>query len=217
MAPSTSETRRRVRRILKILGELYPQPRTALRYETPVQLLVAVILSAQCTDARVNMVTPALFARFPDAKALAEAPRDELEELIKSTGFFRMKAKHIQECCRALVEKHDGQLPRTLEELTALPGVGRKTANVVLGDVFRTPGITVDTHVKRLSRRLGLTTHTDPTKIEHDLMALVPKDRWIDFSHQLILHGRQVCSARRPRCESCALRPWCPQIGVKKE
>ncbi len=215
MTSNSAETRRRVRQIAKILEELYPQPRTALRYDTPVQLLVAVILSAQCTDARVNQVTPALFARFPDAQTLANAPRDELEELIKSTGFFRMKAKHIQECCRALVAKYHGELPRTMEELTALPGVGRKTANVVLGDLFRTPGITVDTHVKRLSRRLGLTTHTDPTKIEHDLMAVVPRDRWIDFSHQLILHGRQVCTARRPRCESCPLRPWCPQIGVQ--
>jgi endonuclease-3 len=213
--PGNPDTRRRLRRILKVLEELYPQPRTALEYQTPVQLLVAVILSAQCTDARVNLVTPALFARFPDAKSLAEAPRDELEALIKSTGFFRSKAKHIQECCRALVEKYQGELPRTLEELTALPGVGRKTANVVLGEIYRTPGITVDTHVGRLSRRLGLTSHKDPEKVERDLMELIPRDRWIDFSHQLILHGRQVCSARRPQCDQCRLRPWCPQVGVK--
>jgi endonuclease-3 len=213
---TSSDTRRRVRQILQILNELYPQPRTALEYRTPVQLLVAVILSAQCTDARVNMVTPALFTRFPDARALADAPREELESLIKSTGFFRSKAKHIQECCRMLVEKYNGELPRTIEEFTQLPGVGRKTANVVLGEVFRIPGITVDTHVGRLSRRLGLTTHKDPEKVERDLMAIIPKESWIDFSHQLILHGRQVCAARRPQCDACALRPWCPQIGVAK-
>lgn len=181
-----------------------------------MQLLVAVILSAQCTDARVNMVTPALFTRFPDARALADAPREELESLIKSTGFFRSKAKHIQECCRMLVEKYNGELPRTIEEFTQLPGVGRKTANVVLGEVFRIPGITVDTHVGRLSRRLGLTTHKDPEKVERDLMAIIPKESWIDFSHQLILHGREVCAARRPQCDACALRQWCPQIGVAK-
>jgi endonuclease-3 len=196
------------------LDRLYPSPSTALDYQTPLQLLVATILSAQCTDKRVNLVTPALFARFPDAPAFAAAPIRELEQLIRSTGFFRAKARSIREMSRALVQNHNGEVPRTLDELVRLPGVGRKTANVVLGDAFGIPGITVDTHVGRLSRRLGLTKHTDAVKVEHDLMRLVPKAAWTRFSHQLILHGRAVCTARSPKCDVCPLAPHCPKIGV---
>ncbi len=213
MSPKPHE-KRRARRALKTLEKLYPEPETALEFDSPVQLLVAVILSAQCTDARVNMVTPKLFARFPDAKALASADREELEEIIKSTGFFRMKAKNIQACCRALIEQYGGAVPRTMEEMVVLPGVGRKTANVVLGAVYSTPGVTVDTHVGRLSRRLGFSKHTDPVKVEHDLMELIPREHWTDFSHMLILHGRQVCNARKPKCEECKLNSLCPKIGV---
>jgi endonuclease-3 len=196
------------------LHRLHPSPSTALEYRTPLQLLVATILSAQCTDKRVNMVTPALFARFPDAPAFAAAPVRELEKMIRSTGFFRTKARSIREMSRALVEKHNGGVPGSLDELVKLPGVGRKTANVVLGDAFGVPGITVDTHVGRLSRRLGLTKHTDPVKVEHDLMRLVPRDAWTRFSHQLILHGRSICTARNPKCDACPLNPHCPKIGV---
>jgi endonuclease-3 len=205
---------RRARRVLTLLTDLYPSPKTALHYENPVQLLVAVILSAQCTDARVNLVTPALFARFPDAASLAAADRDELEQLVRSTGFYRNKASHIQECCRILVEQHGGKVPASLDELVKLPGIGRKTANVVLGEAFGTPGITVDTHFGRLSRRIGLTTHRDPVKVEHDLMALIPRRHWTTFSHLLILHGRGICHARKPKCSECVLNAFCPRIGV---
>ncbi|HEY8504479.1 MAG TPA: endonuclease III [Gemmataceae bacterium] len=204
----------RVRRILRILARLYPDAVTALRHEDPLQLLVATILSAQCTDARVNMVTPALFARYPDAAAFAGANLRELQRLIKSTGFYRNKAKNIRACCREIVAKHGGKVPETLEELVKLPGIGRKTANVILGDAFGTPGITVDTHVRRVSRRLGLTAHTDPAKIERDLMAIIPRRQWTAFSHRLIFHGRRVCTARKPRCGECALNRLCPKVGV---
>jgi endonuclease-3 len=210
----TPAEKRRIRRIRHVLARLYPETRTALDYKSPVQLLVATILSAQCTDVRVNLVTPALFVRFPDAAAFADADRAEIEQLIRSTGFFRNKAKHIQECCKAIVEQFGGKVPGTLEELVELPGIGRKTANVVLGDAFGIPGITVDTHVGRLSRRLGLTVHSDPVKVERDLMALVPQREWTTFSHRLIFHGRQVCFARKPNCDACALAPLCPKIGV---
>ena len=206
--------RRRAGRIRQALAKLYPETQTALNHQSPLQLLVATILSAQCTDARVNLVTPALFERFPDAMAFADAERADIEELIKSTGFFRMKAKHIQECCKIIVEKFGGEVPGTLEELVQLPGIGRKTANVVLGDAFDTPGITVDTHVGRLSRRLGLTTHTDPVKVERDLMNLIPQAEWTTFSHRLIFHGRRVCSARKPDCAGCTLAKFCPKTGV---
>ncbi len=179
-----------------------------------MQLLVSVILSAQCTDARVNLVTPALFAHYPDAAAFAAADRAELERLIRSTGFFRNKARSIQLCCREIVENHGGQVPATMEELTPLPGVGRKTANVVLGNAFGTPGIPVDTHVGRLSRRMGLTVHADPVKVERDLMDLIPKKEWTMFGHRMIHHGRQVCRARRPLCEECGLAKLCPRVGV---
>ena len=211
---STAALRRRVKRILDSLAELYPDAVCALDHDTPLQLLVATILSAQCTDARVNLVTPALFARYRTAKDFAEARPAELEEYIASTGFFRNKAKNIRACCRALVEKHGGEVPRTLEELVVLAGVGRKTANVVLGNSFDVPGITVDTHVGRLSRRLGLTTHEDPVKVEFELMELIPQSEWTRFSHRLIFHGRRVCHARKPDCPECAMKTFCPKVGV---
>jgi endonuclease-3 len=200
--------------ILDRLELAHPEARCALDYSDAFQLSVATILSAQCTDERVNMVTPELFARFPDAAALAAAPLPELEELIRSTGFFHAKAVAIKTCCAELVATHGGQVPRTMEELTALHGVGRKTANVVLGNAWGIPGLVVDTHVTRLSQRLGLTREHDAVKIEHALMPLVPRERWTAFSHWLILHGRAVCNARKPRCSACALAPDCPRIGV---
>jgi endonuclease-3 len=200
--------------ILGILDRAYPDARTALHHQNPLQLLVATILSAQCTDERVNQVTPELFARYPDAAALAGAPRAELEALIRPTGFYRNKAKAIQSCCADIVARHHGEVPRTLEELTALHGVGRKTANVVLGSAFGIPGVVVDTHVSRLAKRLGLTRESDPVKIEFALMPIVPRERWSTFSHWLILHGRRVCVARRPRCSICPIAPHCPRIGV---
>ncbi len=200
--------------ILAELARLYPDAQTELDFQTPLQLMVAVMLSAQCTDKRVNLVTPALFARYRAAKDYADADRAELEGYIQSTGFYRNKAKNIQAACRTLVERHGGEVPRTLEELTALPGLGRKSANCVLGDAFGVPGITVDTHVGRLARRLGLTTRTDPVKVELDLMDLWPQESWTDASHRLILHGRRVCAARKPNCDSCTLAKYCPKVGV---
>jgi endonuclease-3 len=208
--------KRRARAIDRKLTVLYPDAKCALDHENPLQLLVATILSAQCTDARVNLITPALFARYPDARAFAAADLRELEQYVKSTGFFRNKARNIQACCQALVEKHGGQVPATLEDLVPLQGVGRKTANVILGNAFDVPGITVDTHVGRLSRRMGLTRHEDPVKVEHDLMALVPRKDWTLFSHHLILHGRRVCNARKPDCASCVVKKLCPRVGVKE-
>jgi len=204
----------RVQAILSLLEGAYPDARTALDHQTPLQLLIATILSAQCTDERVNQVTPALFARYPDAAAFASASRLELEALVRPTGFYRNKAKSIQTCCADLVARHGGEVPRTLEELTALPGVGRKTANVVLGSAYGIPGLVVDTHVARLSKRLGLTRETDAVKIEFALMPIVPRERWSVFSHWLILHGRRVCVARKPRCSVCPLAPHCPRTGV---
>jgi endonuclease III len=215
-SPLTSQ-RRRVRRLLDKLAGLYPDARCALHFETPLQLLVATILSAQCTDRRVNLVTPALFRRYPDAVAFATADPAELEGLIQSTGFFRNKARHIIQCCQEIVEKHAGSVPGTMEELVPLAGIGRKTANVVLGNAFGVPGIPVDTHVGRLSQRLGLTVETDPVKIERDLMAVVPRKEWTLFGHRVIFHGRQVCHARRPLCADCTLRRMCPRVGVGQE
>jgi endonuclease-3 len=193
---------------------MYPDAHCALHHDNALQLLIATILSAQCTDVRVNKVTPALFARYPDAKAFAAADLRELESLIRSTGFYRNKARSIIACCRKIVDDHGGKVPSTLEELVPLPGVGRKTANVVLGDAFDVPGITVDTHVGRLSRRLALTAETDPRKVERDLMQLLPRKEWTLFSHRMIFHGRQVCFARKPNCAGCALNDICPKIGV---
>jgi endonuclease-3 len=199
------------RTIERLLRKEYPDAHCELDYRSPLELAVATILSAQCTDKRVNMVTPALFARFPTAAALAAADQSEVEELIKSTGFFRNKAKSIIGMAKAVVAKHGGEIPRTMDELFALPGIGRKTANVILGNAFGiNEGIVVDTHVARLSKRLGLTRETDAVKIEHALMPLFPRTSWALLSHLLIWHGRRVCDARKPRCADCVLRRICP-------
>jgi endonuclease-3 len=172
-------------------------------------MLVATVLSAQCTDVRVNQVTPPLFAKYPAAADYAQAPIGELEEMIRPTGFFRNKAKSIKALCQKLVDHYNGEVPASLDELVKLPGIGRKTANVVLGNAFGIPGIFVDTHLGRVSQRLGLTKQKDPVKIEFDLMPLVPKERWVKFSHQMIWHGRQICDARKPKCSQCPLLPYC--------
>jgi len=204
----------RVQALIEALERLFPGATTALHHRNPLQLLIATILSAQCTDARVNLVTPALFARYPDAASFASAPLPELEAMIRSTGFFHSKAVAIKSCCADLVAKHSGLVPRTMDDLTALHGVGRKTANVVLGDAFGVPGVVVDTHVTRLAQRLGLTNQKDPVKIEQALMPVIPRERWTTFSHWLILHGRETCNARKPRCSACALASHCPRTGV---
>lgn len=206
----------RIGALLELLAESYPDARCALDHASPLQLLVATILSAQCTDERVNLVTPALFARWPDAAALAGAEPAALEAAIHSTGFFRQKARSIREACADIVARHGGEVPRTMDALTALRGVGRKTANVVLGNAYGlSEGIVVDTHVTRLANRLGFTRETDATKIEAALMPLVPRERWTVFSHWLILHGRAVCNARKPRCSACPLAAHCPRVGVE--
>jgi endonuclease-3 len=203
-------------KVNRALIALYPSVRCALDHQTPFQLLVATVLSAQCTDERVNKVTPALFARFPDPATLAVADLTEVEKLIYTTGFFRAKAKNLVALARAIVAQHAGEVPKDLDALTNLPGVGRKTAHVVLGVAFAIPsGVVVDTHVKRLSFRLGLTERTEPERIERDLAAILPRKHWIDFSHRLITHGRATCSALRPRCAECALAAICPRIGVE--
>ena len=203
---------------LEILARLkreYPDAHCELDFETPLQLLIATILSAQCTDKRVNMVTPALFERYPDAESLSAAKTEELEDMIKSTGFFRNKTRSLLGMSAAVAERHGGQVPSTMDELTRLPGVGRKTANVVLGNAFHLDeGVVVDTHVGRLSIRLGLTNETDPVKVEQVLMKLIPRDDWTLVSHLLIFHGRRVCLARTPRCESCVLADVCPSARV---
>lgn len=193
--------------------QIYPDAHCELSFSTPLELLVATILSAQCTDVRVNLVTPALFARCRSAADYGTIPQEELETIIHSTGFYRNKAKSIRAMGTILVEQHHGEVPRTMEKLSALPGVGRKTANVVLGNAFGiNEGIVVDTHVGRLSLRLGLTTHTDPVKIERDLMKLLPRQQWCDLSHWLIWHGRRRCKARNPDCKECELRALCPSV-----
>ena len=207
----------RLGKIIQKLRRTYPDFRCALNHENPLQLLIATILSAQCTDERVNQVTPALFTKYRTAAEFAAAPPGELEEFIKSTGFFRNKAKSIRGCCQELVAKHGGEVPRTLAELVPLPGIGRKTANVVLGVAYRrAEGIVVDTHVLRLSRRLGLTRQTTPEKVELALMEITPPSDWIDLSHLLIWHGRKRCNARKPDCIQCEVANLCPQIGVDK-
>lgn len=205
---------RRARRTNRRLAEVYPDARCELDFTTPLELLVATVLSAQCTDKRVNQVTPALFARFPDAQAYAQADPSELEEMIRTTGFFRPKARSLSGIGVALVERHDGQVPSTLAELVALPGVGRKTANVVLGDAFGVPGITVDTHVGRLVRRWGWTTSEDPVVVEREIAALVERPEWTLLSHRVIFHGRRVCFARRPACGACPITDLCPSAGI---
>lgn len=201
---------KRVKEILRILKATYPDVKTALRHQNPLQLLIATILSAQCTDERVNEVTKKLFRQLKTAHDFVEIPLAELEELIRPTGFFKNKAKSVKGCCKAIVENHGGKVPGTMEALVRLPGVGRKTANVVLGSAFGVPGVVVDTHVKRLSQRLGLTENTDPVKIEMDLMKIIPKELWSEFSLQLIFHGRKICKSRKPNCPVCPLNKVCP-------
>ncbi|MGF1657330.1 MAG: endonuclease III [Verrucomicrobiales bacterium] len=204
----------RAKRALEDLPQLYPQAHCELNFSNPLELLVATILSAQCTDLRVNMVTPKLFARYPDVVAYAQAEIQELEDIIRSTGFYHNKAKSIKAAAQQICALHGGHVPQSLEQLHHLPGVGRKTANVVLGNAFGIEeGVVVDTHVGRLSRRLGLTKYNDPGKVERDLMKLVPQPQWTLFSHWLIWHGRRRCYARNPDCENCELATWCPSAG----
>jgi endonuclease-3 len=208
----------RLKRIITVLDQTYPEAKCELRYSKPLELLVATILSAQCTDKRVNIVAKELFKKYRSAADYANASLAELEQAIRTTGFFRNKAKNIRACCRKLIKRHGGKVPQTMEELTQLDGVGRKTANVVLGNAFGiNVGVVVDTHVARLSQRLGLTKQKDPEKIERDLMALVPQKQWTLFSHWLIWHGRRRCSARKPDCPNCEIQKLCPQIGVTKK
>jgi len=212
---TTSTDRKRAKRIYDKLVELYPDAHCELDYTDPFELIVATILSAQCTDVRVNLTTPALFRKYPTPRKLAKADPAEVEQLIKSTGFYRNKAKNIIGAAQAIVNKHDGRVPDDMDSLLQLPGVARKTANVVLGNAYgKNEGVVVDTHVGRLSIRLGLTPHTDPRKVETDLMALFPCDNWCMLSHLLIFHGRRVCIARKPKCSQCALNRICPKIGV---
>lgn len=211
---STKALAKRAERIAAALAKLYPQARISLDFGDAWQCLVATILSAQCTDERVNRVTPVLFAKIPDARAMADAPLETIENLIVTTGFFRQKAKALKGCAQALVNRWGGAVPSRMEDLTSLPGVGRKTANVILGHVFGQPGLVVDTHVRRVAYRLGLTGRTDADEIERDLQALLPPPQWTPFSMRLILHGRAVCVARRPRCEACAIAEDCPRVGV---
>jgi endonuclease III len=215
MRPDPSQTAlvRRARMINRVLAQTYPDADIELDFQTPLQLLMATILSAQSTDKRVNLVTPVVFARYPDAAALAAADRAELEELIKPTGFFRAKSDSLIKLGSALVERFDGQVPPRLADLVTLPGVGRKTANVVLGNAFGIPGITVDTHVGRLSRRFGWTTHADPVKVEVDIAALFPKRDWTQLCQNMIWHGRRCCHARNPACGACPVARWCPAYG----
>jgi endonuclease-3 len=207
----------RTMKIIAALQRTYPDAHCELNFSSPLELLIATILSAQCTDKRVNIVTAELFKKYRSAKDFAAAPLADIEEAVKSTGFFRNKAKNIRACCAALVEKFGGEVPRTMDELHALAGVGRKTANVVLGNAFDiNVGVVVDTHVTRLSNRLGLTKGTDAVKLEQELMQLVPPKDWTLFSHWLIWHGRRRCAARKPDCVNCEIQKLCPQIGVKK-
>ena len=214
-ASHSDDRKQRALKIARQLAKTYADAECALNHDSPFQLLAATILSAQCTDVRVNLVTPALFAKYPTPAALAASKQADVEKLVQSTGFFRAKATNLRGMAQALVEQFGGELPRTLEEMTSLPGVGRKTANVVLGTAFGLPtGVVVDTHVKRLTRLLGLTKNLNPEKIERDLAALLPKSEWINFSHRLIHHGRQICNARKPNCSECPLLKLCPRVGL---
>ena len=204
-----SPSAEKVQAIIDLLERRYPDAKCSLDYRNPLELLIATVLSAQCTDERVNKVTPGLFRKYPSAKSYASAPPEELEADIRSTGFFRNKARNIREACRVIDERFGGEVPPDLDTLVQLPGIGRKTANVVLGDAFQIPGIVVDTHVSRVSQRLGLTVQTEPEKIERDLMAIIPRERWVKFCHQLILLGREICQARKPHTSLCPLRPYC--------
>ena len=210
-----ADLKARATEVNKRLEKRYPDARCSLDFTNPFELLIATILSAQSTDARVNIVTKSLFRKYPNARAFADASQVEMEKDVRQTGFFRNKAKAVINCSKAIVERHGGEVPRTMEELTALPGVGRKTANVVLGNAFQTPvGVVVDTHVGRVSGRLGLTSNADPEKIEQDLMALLPRAKWTGFSHRLIYHGRETCIARKPQCDACVLNDLCPSAEL---
>lgn len=214
---TATDRKRQAAKVTKALAAGYPVAECALRHETPEQLLIATILSAQCTDERVNFVTAVLFAEHPTPAAIAALPIKTLEKYVQSTGFFRNKAKNIKACCQTLVDQYGGLVPKTLDALVALPGVGRKTANVVLGTAFGIPtGVVVDTHVARLSYRLGLTEQRGAEQIERELIALLPQKAWIEFSHRMIHHGRQVCNARRPVCSKCTMLRFCPQLGVER-
>lgn len=214
-ASNAVELKQRAGKIAKALARAYADAVCALEHQDPFQLLVATILSAQCTDERVNMVTPVLFRKYPTAEKLARSSQTDVERIIKSTGFFRAKAKSVRGTATKLVEEFQGELPRTVEELITLPGVGRKTANVLLGTAFGiASGVVVDTHVKRITHLLGLTRHTDPEKVERDLMELLPPKEWVNFSHRLIHHGRRICIARRPKCPECPLLKLCPRVGL---
>ena len=214
---SKQARKERTARIVERLAELYPESRCSLDHENAFQLLVATVLSAQCPDARVNQVTPALFARYPDPEALAAAPVEEVEEAIRTINFFRNKAKALVGLAQAIIEEHGGEVPRSLEALTALPGVGRKTANVVRGIIFgEADGVVVDTHVKRIARLLGLTRHDGPERVEKDLLPLLEKEHRVSFTHRIIDHGRAVCIARRPRCLECGLVEWCPGAALTR-
>ncbi|MDO8145565.1 endonuclease III [Isoptericola sp. 178] len=205
---------RRARRIDRVLAETYPDARAELDFTTPFELLVATVLSAQTTDVRVNATTPTLFARYPDATSLAAAEPADVEEILRPLGFYRAKTRSTIGLAQALVERHGGEVPRRLPDLVALPGVGRKTANVVLGNAFGIPGITVDTHFGRLARRLGFTEEEDPVKVEHAVGELFPRKDWVMLSHHLVWHGRRVCHARRPACGACPVARWCPSNGL---
>ncbi len=203
------DKKREVKEIIKIFDELYPDAECSLRYKDPLQLLIATQLAAQCTDARVNIVTKTLFKKYKDVHEFAKADLKELEQDIKSTGFYHNKAINIINCCKMIIDEFGGKVPGDMDSLLKLPGVGRKTANLVLGDIFGIPGIVVDTHAKRLSNRIGLVRSDDPKKIEFELMDIVPKNNWSKFCHQLVYHGRAVCNARSPKCEECKIREYC--------
>jgi endonuclease-3 len=208
-AAGVEDNKKKIKRIMPLLRKMHPQAQCELIHKNPLELLVATILSAQCTDERVNLVTKDLFRKYKTVRDYAHAPSDELEEAIRSTGFFRNKAKMIRGCTTGIIDRFGGKVPDTLDDLVSLPGLGRKSANVVLGTAFGVPGITVDTHVGRVSQRLGLTGHKDAVKVEFDLMEIVPKKEWVAFSHLVIFHGRYICKARRPLCENCSLPKHC--------
>ncbi len=214
MAESISSKQQRVLGMLEIFHQVYQDAACTLAYQNALQLLIATQLAAQCTDARVNLVTPALFQKYPDVYAFAHADELELQEDIRSTGFFRNKARNIIGCCQMLIKDYHGEVPNKMEDLLRLPGVGRKTANLVLGDFFGIPGVVVDTHATRLSNRMGLTCQKDPYKIELDLQKVIPKESWADFCHQLVYHGRAYCDARSPKCDTCPVAHLCPKRGI---